>query len=197
MTQSFWPCTFLRGNTRIAVYKVKKESMFNLWWHNLLDMSEIRLDEYMYIVLSLFTKRKDHGWKFQNEKTTCQRQSFDHYATCQGRSLRKPNLIAIEKRYLISFCRGYSSSFIPVYEILIKCALSAKPTRAVLQTKSKSMFDEFGTCSKNKGVRWADWPWNPKARHNMSRTPVSVECCVNTVLKIAAKDPMQYFLTRP
>jgi len=29
-----------------------------------------------------------NGWKFQNEKTTCQRQSFDHYSACQGRSLR-------------------------------------------------------------------------------------------------------------
>ena len=39
-------------------------------------MSEILNKEYIitildeYIVLSLLTKRKDHRWKFKNEKTT-------------------------------------------------------------------------------------------------------------------------------
>ena len=45
---------FLQENMTIAIYKVKKESMFNLWWHDLRDMSEIVkniLDE--YIVLSM------------------------------------------------------------------------------------------------------------------------------------------------
>jgi len=46
-------------------------------------------------------------------------------------------------------CRGYSPSFIPVYEILIKCETIVKPTRALLRTTSKSMFDDFGTCSKH------------------------------------------------
>ena len=58
------------------------------------------------------------------------RQSFDQYSACQGRSLRNPNLIAIEKWYLISVCRGYSSSFIPFYELLIKCEVIVKATHA-------------------------------------------------------------------
>ena len=47
-----------------------------------------------------------------------------------------------------SSCRGYSSSFIQVYEILINCEHIFKPTRGVAD-KSKSMFDDLGTCSKN------------------------------------------------
>ena len=50
-------------------------------------------------------------------------KSFDHYSACQGRSLRKPNLIAIEKWYLISVL----SWFITVYEIWIKIIGKATP----------------------------------------------------------------------
>jgi len=40
------------------------------------------------------------------------------------------SLIAIEKLYLISVCQGYSSSFKPVDEILIKCEVIVKATHA-------------------------------------------------------------------
>ena len=121
----------------IAVYKVKKDSMFYLWWQNLLDMSEIRSKEYFRWVhcFKFVNKAKRSRMKVSKRKD-CGKDSLtiiilhvkeDHYIT---------NLIAIEKWYLISFCLGYSSSFIPVYEILIKCEPIVKPTRAVLWQKA-------------------------------------------------------------
>jgi len=50
-------------------------------------MSEISSKEYSITILDACK---------QSEKTTSQRQVFDHYSACQGRSLDKPNLIAIE-----------------------------------------------------------------------------------------------------
>ena len=45
-----------------------------------------------FVVLSKMLVKK---YSYKTE-TTCQRQPFDHYSTCKGRSLRNPNLIAIE-----------------------------------------------------------------------------------------------------
>jgi len=63
--------------------------------------------------------------------------------------------------------------FIPVYGILIKYELIFKPTRTVLRTKSKSMFDDFGTCSKNLAMKSG----SPTQYLGVSdyRTSVSVE----------------------
>ena len=61
---------FLRENMTIAVYKVKKESMFNLWWHTLLNMSEIRSKEYFRWIhcVKLVNKVKRSRMKVSQQK---------------------------------------------------------------------------------------------------------------------------------
>jgi len=44
----------------------------------------------------LVNKAKRSRMSFKTKRLMCQRQSFIHYCACQGRSLLKPNLIAIE-----------------------------------------------------------------------------------------------------
>ena len=114
-------CVFLLENMRIAGkyeyhrLQVKKESMFYLWWHNLLCISEIRSKEYFRWIhcFKLVNKAKRSRMKVSKRRLRVkdslsiiiQHVSGDHYIS------------------LISLCQRYSSSFIPVYEFLIKCEL--------------------------------------------------------------------------
>ena len=110
-----WKIWGSRENMSITVYKVKKESMFYLWWHNLLCMSEIRSKEYFRWIhcFKLVNKAKRSRMKVSKRRLRVkdslsiiiQHVRGDHYIS------------------LISLCQRYSSSFIPVYEFLIKCEL--------------------------------------------------------------------------
>ena len=91
---------WLQENMTITVYKVKKESMFNLWWHNLLNMSEIRSKEYFRWIhcVKLLNKVKRSWMKVSKRK--------DYVS----KTKRMSGLL-------------FTSSFIPVYAILIKYEL--------------------------------------------------------------------------
>ena len=138
---------------------------------NLLGMSEIRSKEYF---------RWIHCFKLVNKATRSRMKVSKRKDSLSIIILlHKPKLIAIELQYLISVCRvGYSSSFISVYEILIKCEL-VKPTHAVIRIKSKSMFDNFGTCFKKlrSPTDCLAVKSGSPTQHLGSRTSISVECC--------------------